>query len=550
MSEDTKTNNNQLEVVKSGAVENIKKKGKSFMSKKYAKPVIISMATILFLAIIFSVFVCVNKVNSNVYKNVYILGQNVSGYTTDGLVQLINEKNSEKDISIYQGTENIYSVKSTEIDFGIDVTSTVNKALSFGRDSNVFKNSFNIIKAKFKKVDIDPVYTYDEEKIDGVIKNIELSLKDRFVEDSYSLDDASSKLIITKGKSGNAIDYQEVENALVDTFKTDEKSLIINTIVKKPDTIDVDKIYEEVKKDPKDAYVDEKSSPVKFVKEEPGIDFDKEELKRILNLDENKEEGKVIEFPITVKEPQVKLTDITASMYNDKLAGYTTYFDASNYARGNNLEIALRYLNGKVIMPGETFSYNNAIGDTTSSKGYLPAAVFKAGTVEYEVGGGICQTTSTLYNVALMANLEIVERHQHGLPVGYVPPSRDATVYIGVLDFKFKNTRQYPVKIVTSYSWNGTMNISLYGTKEENEYEVILSSSVTSTIPYTTKYNYDANIPQGRNVVVSKGVNGYNSEGYITKKLNGQVVSSGLLSRDSYKAQQEIITCGTGNVGS
>ena len=113
MSEDTKTNNNQLEVVKSGAVENIKKKGKSFMSKKYAKPVIISMATILFLAIIFSVFVCVNKVNSNVYKNVYILGQNVSGYTTDGLVQLINEKNSEKDISIYQGTENIYSVKSS-----------------------------------------------------------------------------------------------------------------------------------------------------------------------------------------------------------------------------------------------------------------------------------------------------------------------------------------------------------------------------------------------------------------------------------------------------
>ena len=138
-----------------------------------------------------------------------------------------------------------------------------------------------------------------------------------------------------------------------------------------------------------------------------------------------------------------------------------------------------------------------------------------------------------------------MERYQHGLPVGYVPPSRDATVYSPSLDFKFKNTRKYPVKIVTSFSYDGSLNISLYGTKEEEEYEVILSSTYLKTINYTTRYIYDESLPEGESIVVSKGVNGYQSEGYITKKLNGKVVSSSLLSRDTYNAQQEVIKIGT-----
>ena len=199
-----------------------------------------------------------------------------------------------------------------------------------------------------------------------------------------------------------------------------------------------------------------------------------------------------------------------------------------------------------MVMPGETYSYNDNIGDTTASKGYQAAATFKGGTTVNEMGGGICQTVSTLYNVALMANLEIVERHQHGLPVGYVPPSRDATVYSPVLDFKFKNNRETPIKIVTSFTYGGSLNVSIYGTKQNNDPEVTLSSSTTSTIPYTTKYEYDPNIPSGEQRVISNGVNGYTSESYITKTLNGQVIYSGLLSRDTYNAQQQVVKVGTG----
>ena len=350
---------------------------------------------------------------------------------------------------------------------------------------------------------------------------MELTLKNRFVDDKYTLDEKDAKLIITRGTTGNTIDLDTEKEKLINICKNNmiynkHESLKLDIKSKKPTELDLNKLYNEVKKDAKDAYIDETKTPIELVKEEVGYDFNVEDLKNLLEKEENQDEGKTIYFSLTVIEPKVKLSDITYKLYRDKLAGYTTYFTPGVYARSTNLKIALSYLNDIVIMPGETFSYNAAVGDVSAAQGYQAAAVFKGGTTVNEIGGGICQTTSTLYNVALMANLQIVERYQHGLPVGYVPPSRDATVYSPSLDFKFKNTRKYPVKIVTSFSYDGSLNISLYGTKEEEEYEVILSSTYLKTINYTTRYIYDESLPEGESIVVSKGVNGYQSEGYIT----------------------------------
>ena len=141
--------------------------------------------------------------------------------------------------------------------------------------------------------------------------------------------------------------------------------------------------------------------------------------------------------------------------------------------------------------------------------------------------------------------MEIIERHQHGLPVGYVPPSRDATVYGNILDFKFKNTRNYPIKIVTSYSETGNMNISIYGTKEKDEYDITLSSNVLYYTQFSTKYVYDQTIDSGKTSVMINGVNGYSSEAYITKKLNGTLISTKLLSKDVYKPVQATVKVGT-----
>lgn len=546
-----------IEEKRKGFLENFKKKkvlekapnSKEETKSKKIRIAIYVSAVIFALFILFAVIVCINKLNDKVYKNIYLNGEDLSGKTKEEVENIIvkeNEKLASKKIAIYQNTDEIFNVTSEEIELKIDEAKTIEKIMGFGRKENLFVNNFKIISALFSSVNIEAEYTYSEEKIDGVIKNIDLSINNRVVDDSYSIDEQNQKLIITIGKSGNSIDYDIEKENLITAFKSlNETKLTLDLISRGAQKIDVEKIYEEVKREPKDAYVEENTSPIKFVSEVVGIDFDKNELKEFLDKDENKEEGKVLEFPLKVTEPNVKLKDLTNKYYNDKIAGKTTYFNAGQYARANNLRVALSYLNDIVIMPGETFSYNDAIGDTTAAKGYMAAATFKGGTTVNEMGGGICQTTSTLYDVVLMAGLEIVERHQHGLPVGYVQPSLDATVYSPVLDFKFKNTRNYPIKIVTSYSSGGSLNVSIYGTKESDEYDIVLSSNVISEIPFTTKYTYDNNLDEGEQVVDVNGVNGYVSEGYLTRYKNGAYVDSRMLSRDTYNAQQQVVRVGT-----
>lgn len=546
-----------IEEKRKGFLENFKKKkisekapnSKEETKSKKIRIAIYVSAVIFALFILFAVIVCINKLNDKVYKNIYLNGEDLSGKTKEEVENIIvkeNEKLASKKIAIYQNTDEIFNVTSEEIELKIDEAKTIEKIMGFGRKENLFVNNFKIISAIFSSVNIEAEYTYSEEKMDGIIKNIDLSINNRVVDDSYSIDEQNQKLIITIGKSGNSIDYDIEKENLINAFKSlNETKLTLDLISRGAQKIDVEKIYEEVKREPKDAYVEENTSPIKFVSEVVGIDFDKNELKEFLDKDENKEEGKVLEFPLKVTEPNVKLKDLTNKYYNDKIAGKTTYFNAGQYARANNLRVALSYLNDIVIMPGETFSYNAAIGDTTAAKGYMAAATFKGGTTVNEMGGGICQTTSTLYDVVLMAGLEIVERHQHGLPVGYVQPSLDATVYSPVLDFKFKNTRNYPIKIVTSYSSGGSLNVSIYGTKESDEYDIVLSSNVISEIPFTTKYTYDNNLDEGEQVVDVNGVNGYVSEGYLTRYKNGAYVDSRMLSRDTYNAQQQVVRVGT-----
>lgn len=543
--------------------------------KKINKILIIVFAIVLsFVLIFFCGIACVNKMNANVYKNVYVLGINMSGKTQEEVYNVLdyisNMEESEKiydnnieskkqkisnlNLNLYQDNEKIYSLTSNDINFNIDVERTLKSIMSFGRNKNIIVNNFEILKAFFTQKEIEPTYKYDTTKLEEICKNVELTIKNRFVDDKYSIDEQNNKLIITRGITGNTINIEMEKEKILGNFSNQVKHslneevndlLHLSIIERKPNSINLDEMYNNVKREAKDAYIDKESNPIKLVKEEIGYDLDIEEVRTLLTTVENKQEGKVIEVSLKVIEPKVKLQDITYTLYKDKLAGYTTYFDPSQWARANNLAIALEYLNDKIIMPGEIFSYNATIGDTTVAKGYKAAATFKGGRVVQELGGGICQTTSTLYNVALMANLEIVERHQHGLPVGYVPPSRDATVYSPNLDFKFKNTRKYPVKIVTSFSNSGSLNISIFGTKEENEYEVILSHKYLSTIPFTTQYEYDETMPEGTQIIVSNGVNGYTSESYITKKLNGTVTYSGILSQDKYNAQQQIVKIGT-----
>ena len=198
-----------------------------------------------------------------------------------------------------------------------------------------------------------------------------------------------------------------------------------------------------------------------------------------------------------------------------------------------------------MLLPGEEFSYNKTLGERTVAAGYKMAATFSGGKVVDGIGGGICQISSTLYDAVVMANLDVTVRRNHQFVTSYVPAGHDATVVWGSQDFKFKNTRKYPVRITATVQ-GGVATVQVWGLKEEVEYDITIETKKISTIAYTTQYIQDASLPAGEQKVVQNGSNGRKVEAYKVKRLNGKVVSTTLLSKDTYNAMKKIVHVGTG----
>ena len=507
--------------------------------------IIAIIALVITVISIFVMYMLSIKFETKLFNNVYILNENVSGYSTDKLEKYLIEKNktiSQINLELYHNNKKVFTVYPSNIELEIDINKTLKNAFSYGRSSNDFMNTITIIKNINKNININTEYKYNKEKLEEIIKNIDLSLEDRCINDTYTIDDKNNNLILIKGSIGNSINYDEVSNKILECIASSNTRYGIDVIEKSPEVLDIDKIYGETNKDSVNAYINEEK---KVVKEINGYKLDKQKIQESLNDLKGKSAKEEIIIPLEVILAQISTKDLNYSEFNDKIEGATTYFNSADKNRSKNIETGLKYINDKVVLPGEIFSFNDTVGEITRAKGYLEGITFSGGKMVKGIGGGICQVSSTLYNAVLKSNLEVVTRYAHSLPVGYVLPSLDATIYIGMQDFKFKNTREYPIKIIASYNRAGSLNISIYGVKEDVEYDIKLESIKLQTIYAKTKYIYDNNLQKGQEQIVYKGSNGIISESYIVKYLNGKVVSKQLLSRDTYGAQDKVIKVGT-----
>lgn len=143
-----------------------------------------------------------------------------------------------------------------------------------------------------------------------------------------------------------------------------------------------------------------------------------------------------------------------------ELAFHETTFDPKEKNRGINITKASESINGTVIKPGETFSFNDTVGPTIKRRGYEKSVIFVDGKKSKGEGGGVCQVSSTLHNAALGAGMTVVERHDHSLPVNYVESGKEAATSYGVIDYKFKNEKSHPVRISSSVK-DGTIRVSI-----------------------------------------------------------------------------------------
>lgn len=509
--------------------------------KRKKKILIVSLILIVLIAIFSTIFAFININNEKIISGVTIKGIEVSGLTKEeamAKLETIYSEKLEKDLKLKYG-EYESELNPTLMEVKYDIEKAVNEAYLLGKDGNIIINNYKILSTLIQKKDINVDMTLNEEVTKQTINDMGQNLPGIMLESSYTVE--GNKLVITKGKDGIVIDTEtllnKVKNTLNNINKTEEY-IEIPTTNKSPAPIDIDKIHSEVYKEAKDAYYTK--NPFTVYPEVEGVDFDVEAAKKTIEA-ENKEEY-IIQLKIT--KPKVTIDQIGPEAFPDQLSIFKTRYDASDKDRTTNLVLACKKLDGKVIMPGETFSYNSSLGPRSTATGYKNAKVYENGEVVDGIGGGICQISSTLYNAALMADMEIVERRNHQFVTSYVGAGRDATVVYGLTDFKFKNTRKYPIKLKAS-SVSGIATISIFGIKEEErEYTYTFKTNTISTIPFTTKYVEDTSLKPGQEVVKQKGANGLVTQTYMTKMKNGKVISSQLLSKDTYSAMQKIIRRG------
>ena len=228
----------------------------------------------------------------------------------------------------------------------------------------------------------------------------------------------------------------------------------------------------------------------------------------------------------------------------EEISSYTTHILNDNPQRMQNIRLAAEAIDEMVLLPGEEFSFNGTVGDTTAEKGYQPAPVIVSGKITEGLGGGVCQVSTTLYNAASLANLEILERRNHGLYVDYVPPGLDATIAYGSIDLRFKNSLPYAIWIKT-FMEADKLTVSFYSTKIPGQ-EVEIYTTNVKKIPPPEEFIATDSLPRGERKLLSSGKAGYVTTVWRVISLHGREVKKERLSQDFYKPLPAQYLLGTG----
>ena len=468
--------------------------------------ILVLIITILVIVVFSTIFGIINMNSNKIVRGVKSNQIELADLTKEEAVEKLNSilNNNEKNVVVVKRGDVKKEIKLDDINGKFDVEDVVNKAYNLGRENDIVKDNYNTILIMIKGENLVANFSYDDELLTKKINELCLEIPDLATDSSYIIED--NKLIIKNSKSGVAIKTDEFKQELINAFSGNIKEfeLPVEHIEKKE--IDIEAIHNEIYKEAVNAYYT--TNPFKVYKEEYGRDFaiTLDQAKKLLNEDKT-------EYEIQLKniKPSITVADLDSGAFPNVLSTFTTNYGTGDANRNANIALAAKSINSTVVMPGEVFSYNDLIGECSTKTGYKTATIYLNGKLSTGVGGGICQVSTTLYNAVLRANLEIVQRRNHSLGVTYVPAGQDAMVNIGTSDFKFKNNREYPIKVV-AYVGTGSITCQIQGLKQDPEYEVKLESKTIESTE--TKYKVET---------------------YKVLYLNGKVVSRTWLSTDTYK---------------
>ena len=366
-------------------------------------------------------------------------------------------------------------------------------AWDYGRGGNLISNLFKYLHAAISGHDLTEELMGEADTaalrklIDDGVEKANETLGDG----SMELDTKAKLLRLVKGGDLLAVESDDVYMQVLEALEDHQSELNCVRKLDKNDSskdVDMQKLHDEICGEPENASYDAAKKEV--VEGKPGVEFNVKEAEKLWK---QAEVGDTVEIPLEVTEPTFMKADFKG-LFSDKLASKTTSLSGSSANRVNNITLAAQKINGVILNPGDTFSYNTTVGQRTTAAGFREAGAYANGEVVSEVGGGICQVSSTLYHCAMTSNLKITARTNHYFSVGYIEPDMDATVSWGNPDFKFQNDRTFPVKIV-AYVKNGSVTVEIWGTDVDGTtVKMDYTSNGLTTTTYRNVYDKDGKL--------------------------------------------------------
>ena len=487
---------------------------------------IVGGALVLLAVVIFFGYGLVLKGGDTIYPNVFVAGINVGGMTSEEAVAAVADavaasySSATLDVQLPDRT---LSFTPDQTNVALDADEAIAEAMAYGRSGNPFSAVLNYFSCRSNEryIDLQTVLNLDTDYIRNRIDELAQEVETTLSPSKVDVNEAAGTITVQVGYPDRQLDTEGLYEAVYNAFMNSDFTTLTWDYQETPcELVDLTPYYEQYCTEVQNAEYDEETHTIS--EEVPGYGFDLEAAQQQLAT---AEPGSTVVIQMEDIEPEVTKLDLSSEMFGTALHKVSTKY-AVNSNRTNNLDLACKAINGTILNPGEIFSFNDVVGERTAAKGYLPATVFvTGGASESELGGGVCQVASSIYYCSLFLNLEQVHREPHMYVVDYVDFGMDATVYWGSIDYQFKNTLDYPIKIQANID-GGTVNITFWG-PEELDFVVETDYDILETYPWTTVEEVDETKPVGYRERTVSPYTGYKVVAYITvKDLDGNVLES------------------------
>ncbi|MDI6816105.1 MAG: VanW family protein [Actinomycetota bacterium] len=543
---------------------------------------------------------------NKIHRNVSVGGLSLGGLTKDAAADNIGKLSKEfegQDVQVVY-TDKKWVASPAKLGVEVDVDATLERAFALGRSGNMLKDTRTRMSLWFKKKEPAPVFDAKDAKFVAFIAKVATEI-DQPAEDA-EIKIVEANVVTANSKNGLTVARKVLASRLLTAFGDPRnKRVLVPVEMQKPDihedaldeakntvkqmidaplaltyeqeswtiteeqiiewisfkkvregavwnldvgfdsdkaTLEIEKLTANIASEPKDAQFEIVEDTVTIIPSENGVKVDlKRATEGMLKASKTSDDRQAV-LTTEVAEPKLTTEDAKNMGIKEKVSSYTTHYSASQTSRVHNIKTLAGKLDGVILAPDETFSFNGNIGPRTASKGYKEAPAIINGELQPSLGGGVCQVATTLFNTVFFGGYEVVERSNHSLFISHYPTGRDATVSYGGPDLKFKNNTKFYMLIKTNAT-SSTLTINFYSTGRG--IEVAYTTSAPSNYKtFPTKYEDDPTLSKGVTKVKDHGSPGRDVTVKRITKIAGKVVKEEkFFSR--YKPKTAVIRVGT-----